>query len=347
MAGDAELVEFFKCFPLLLPITLAPFRADGCIEVPEGPRAPITIDVESAGGRYSVAAIKSTPEIEQYLGDKSHELDTRFNQCTSPLSFVRELQYSLFYAQIIRECDELEEWSCVESFDEKSQVMTLEQKDGSGKSYRVYADFDREVFSTDIDGHTTAMDIGLPSYLEKLKEICLRMSGSWRVLDDVDGSLQVLQPQHPRRYDLWRRVAVGDLVSALIEVSSDCYHPKVVFYGPASIAGPLNSRAKDLRVEWDGPRGVKDNLEKILDIELPGPSTVYQEDSKIKCGICLSFEDDGNIADQVCTSDLCAQSFHRQCLIQWLTTKEDTRRSYSTYFGKCPYCKGNMVVASS
>ncbi|KAJ2764707.1 hypothetical protein GGI18_006377, partial [Coemansia linderi] len=110
--------------------------------------------------------------------------------------------------------------------------------------------------------------------------------------------------------------AVGDLASALIEVSPDRYHPKVVFYGPASIAGPLNSRARDLRIEWDGSQGVKDNLERVLGIELPGPSTVYQEDGKIKCGICLSFEDDGNIADQVCTSDQCAQSFHRQCLIQ-------------------------------
>ncbi|KAJ2010376.1 hypothetical protein GGI06_004966 [Coemansia sp. S85] len=247
---------------------------------------------------------------------------------------------SKFYAQIIRECDELDEWSRVESFDEKSQVMALEQKDGSGGSYRAYVDFDREVFSTDIDGHTTAMDTGLSSYLEKLKEICLRMGESWRVLDDIDGSLQVLQPQHPRRHDFWRRVAVGDLASALIEVSPDRYHPKVVFYGPASIAGPLNSRARDLRIEWDGSQGVKDNLERVLGIELPGPSTVYQEDGKIKCGICLSFEDDGNIADQVCTSDQCAQSFHRQCLIQWLTTKEDTRQSYSTYFGKCPYCKG-------
>ncbi|KAJ2744761.1 hypothetical protein GGI19_006571 [Coemansia pectinata] len=139
MLSDAEHVEFFKSFPLLLPITMTPLQADGYIEIPEGPRVPINIDVENAGCKYCVDAIKSTPEIERYLGDKRHELDVRFNQCTSPLSFVRELQYSLatmpaaptrraskFYAQIIHECDELEEWGCVESFDEKSQIMTLE-----------------------------------------------------------------------------------------------------------------------------------------------------------------------------------------------------------------------------
>ncbi|KAJ2840748.1 hypothetical protein FBU31_000167 [Coemansia sp. 'formosensis'] len=142
------------------------------------------------------------------------------------------------------------------------------------------------------------------------------MNEPWRVLDDIDRSLQVLQPQHPRRYDLWRRVAVGELANALIEVSPDRYHPKLVVYGPASIAGPLNSRAKDMRIEWNSSRSVKDNLEDILGIQLPGPSAVYQEDSKIKCGICLSFDDGAEIADQVCSSDQCAQSFHRQCLIQ-------------------------------
>ncbi|KAJ2055478.1 hypothetical protein GGI08_004126 [Coemansia sp. S2] len=209
----------------------------------------------------------------------------------------------------------MEGWGCVESFDEKSQTMTLELRDDSGKSYKVYADFDKEVFSSDIEAHTTAMDIGLPSYLDKLKGICLQMNEPWRVLDDIDRTLQVLQPQHPRRSDLWRRVAVGDLANALIEVSPDRYHPKLIVYGPASIAGPLNNRAKDMRIEWNSSRGVKDNLEDILGIKLPEPS-VYQQDGKIKCGICLAFDDGAEIADQVCSSDQCAQSFHRQCLIQ-------------------------------
>ncbi|KAJ2557413.1 hypothetical protein GGH95_005170, partial [Coemansia sp. RSA 1836] len=87
MPSDAEHIEFFKCFPLLPPRTLVPLNVDGYVEIPDGPRVPIIIDVEAAGGKYCVSAIRSTPEIERYLSDRRHELDVRFNQCTSALSF--------------------------------------------------------------------------------------------------------------------------------------------------------------------------------------------------------------------------------------------------------------------
>ncbi|KAJ2743513.1 hypothetical protein GGI20_003698 [Coemansia sp. BCRC 34301] len=323
MPGDAEYIEFFKCFPLLPPQTLMPLQADGFIEIPDGPRVPITIDVEAAGGKYCVGAIMSTTEIERYLSDRRQELDVRFSQCTSALPFVRELLHSLeampaapsrqaskFYAQVVRECNELVGWDCVESFDEKSQIMSLDL------GYKVYADFGNEVFSSDLEDRTTAMDIGLPGYLDKLRGVCLQMSESWRMLDDIDRSLCVLQPQHPRRSDLWRRVAVSGLTSALVKVSPDRHYPKVVVYGPASVSGPLNQRVKELRVQWNSLHSVRENLEDILDFKLPEPSTFDQQDDKIKCGICLAFRDGDDTADQVCTSDRCGQSFHRQCLIQ-------------------------------
>ncbi|KAJ1653399.1 hypothetical protein GGF38_005149, partial [Coemansia sp. RSA 25] len=128
--------------------------------------------------------------------------------------------------------------------------------------------------------------------------ICLQMSEPWKVLDDIDRSLCVLQPQHPRRSDLWRRVAVGELTSALIEVSPARYYPKVVVYGPASVAGPLNSRAKDIRVQWNSSRGVRENLEDILDLAFPEQSTLHRQDDMIKCGICLAFRDGDDTADQ-------------------------------------------------
>lgn len=84
-------IEFFKKFPLLPPHSWNPLRAEGYIEV-SGTRIYLKIAVES---RYSVGAIRSTPEIEEFLRQNQQELDTRFRQCTSAFNFVKELQHSL------------------------------------------------------------------------------------------------------------------------------------------------------------------------------------------------------------------------------------------------------------
>ncbi|KAJ2774338.1 hypothetical protein IWQ56_000621 [Coemansia nantahalensis] len=133
-----EHVEFFRQCPLLVPESLDPLKADGYIDVAEGVRVRVTIDTEAAGGVYSVDAVKSTAEIERYLQARRQDLDTRLQQCTSALSFVRELQHILagapsnapkrvspFYAQIVDECDGGLGWDCISSFDEKEQLLVV------------------------------------------------------------------------------------------------------------------------------------------------------------------------------------------------------------------------------
>ncbi|KAJ2200710.1 hypothetical protein IW144_000900 [Coemansia sp. RSA 522] len=102
-----EHVEFYKRFPLLVPETLDPLKADGYIETPEGERVRITIDA-STHGTYCVDIVKSTLEVEELLQSKKAELDVRFQQ--------------------FKECDEQVGWDRVESFDKKTQIMRLKLK---------------------------------------------------------------------------------------------------------------------------------------------------------------------------------------------------------------------------
>ncbi|KAJ2585740.1 hypothetical protein H4R99_008643 [Coemansia sp. RSA 1722] len=97
---------------------------------------------------------------------------------------------------------------------------------------------------------------------------------------------------------------------------------------------------------WSSSRSARDNLQDILGISLPESQSFDQSEIKLECGICLSYDLDGDNPDQICTNDICARPFHRRCLIQWLTSKDDTRQSYNTYFGKCPYCKSSISVAA-
>ncbi|KAJ1719115.1 hypothetical protein LPJ61_006380, partial [Coemansia biformis] len=119
----------------------------------------------------------------------------------------------------------------------------------------------------------------------------------------------------------------------------------IVVYGPSSMADPLKARAKSARALWSSARGARANLEAILECTLPEPGSAGQSDIRLECGVCFEFARGTETADQLCGSDLCAQPFHRSCLAEWLATKEDTRQSFSTLFGRCPYCNGNVTVA--
>ncbi|KAJ2382264.1 hypothetical protein GGI05_005709, partial [Coemansia sp. RSA 2603] len=145
---------------------------------------------------------------------------------------------------------------------------------------------------------------------------CKEHSEAWAVLDDVDSSLCVLQPRHPKRSDLSRRIAVTELATALFQITPESYYPKVVIYGPKNIAGMLNVKAKSIKDIWSHTRPARENLEKVLEIELPGPQSFDQSDINLDCGICLSYEMENETPDQICVNDICARPFHRRCLVQ-------------------------------
>ncbi|KAJ2483900.1 hypothetical protein IWW56_000046 [Coemansia sp. RSA 2131] len=318
-----EHVEFYKRFPLLVPETLDPFKADGYIETPEGERVRITIDASSTHGTYCVDIVKSTLEVEQLLQSKKAELDA------------------------LKECDEKVGWDRVESFDKKTQIMALKLKDASGRDHSVYVDLASNVFSSNVEEHSVSMEgTKLTRYLETLEQRCEQLAECWDLLDDVDSTLCVLQPQHPKRHELWRRIAVTDLATALIDVSPDRSYPKIIVYGPRSISDTFNAKAKAARTKWSTSKSARQNIETILQCTLPNTS-FDQKDIKLECGVCFAFTSEHETADQICANDVCAQPFHRKCLVQWLASKEDTRQSFATLFGKCPYCSGNITVASS
>ncbi|KAJ2277056.1 hypothetical protein EV176_002216 [Coemansia sp. RSA 451] len=224
--------------------------------------------------------------------------------------------------------------------------MRLKLKDAAGREHSVYVDLSSNVFSSNVEENSVSMEsTKLTRYLETLEERCSHLVESWDLLDDIDSTLCVLQPQHPKRHELWRRIAVTSLHTALIDVSPDRSFPKLTVYGPRTTTLPLNARAKAVRTLWSPTKSARQNIECILQCTLP--SAVFDhKDIKLECGVCFAFVCEKETADQVCANDVCAQPFHRTCLVQWLKSKEDTRQSFTTLFGKCPYCGGNITVSS-
>lgn len=53
------------------------------------------------------------------------------------------------------------------------------------------------------------------------------------------------------------------------------------------------------------------------------------------------------VPDVNCSNPHCGRPFHRSCLISWLRAVTDTRQSFNTLFGQCPYCTAPISVVDS
>ena len=98
-------------------------------------------------------------------------------------------------------------------------------------------------------------------------------------------------------------------------------------------------------------RLVRENLEDILEISFPKKSQINIETFTIECGICYSYNLNnestdayGNTPDQLCNNAKCGRMYHSGCLIDWLQSIPNTRSSFGTLFGTCPYCQHPIAV---
>ncbi|KAJ2078617.1 hypothetical protein H4R24_004343, partial [Coemansia sp. RSA 988] len=162
--------------------------------------------------------------------------------------------------------------------------MSVKLRDGTGRTHNVYINFENETLTSEIEEKPVSMDkVCFTRYLELLTEKCKKLASYWDTLDDIDKSVCVLQPQHPKRFELWRRIAVGELATALVELSPDSNYPRIVVYGPSSVADPLNAKVKkNASTLWSNVRTARENLEAVLACQLP-EATFDQGDVKLDC----------------------------------------------------------------
>jgi len=113
------------------------------------------------------------------------------------------------------------------------------------------------------------------------------------------------------------------------------------------------------------------NLEMLLEMPLPEKEQAREELAVIECGICYSRNLEGQLPSKTCDNPKCNQPFHAVCLIevttafsvravlaacltqfffflfQWLRTLPNTRQSFNTLFGTCPYCSEALSIVTN
>lgn len=190
----------------------------------------------------------------------------------------------------------------------------------------------------------------LSSALAAFQEALLPFQSLFDALDDLDAHCTILEPEHPLRSHLHRRIALSAATSLLLTLSPTTplrTVPDTRFLGPASLTNPLRTLLNANMSMWDTSGTVlpRANIEKVLGIALPKPQAGNAEESGGECGICYAYRIEDRVPDVACDRAECARPYHRECIVEWLKALPDTRQSFDTLFGKCPYCEEGISVA--
>lgn len=198
--------------------------------------------------------------------------------------------------------------------------------------------------------------VDLPS-LSDLSEYCIRFQNCfkdlepfWEALEDLDQHCWILDPEEPTFSDLYRRVVVESRASLSIELNAQNSRdiPECRFFGSPAVINPIKTRFAANLHKWDSSFLPRENLERILGIRFPCKrvENVQEAEFNAECGICYSYKLGTSIPEELCKNLRCSRSFHHSCIFEWLKSLPNTRTSFDTVFGFCPYCSERFAVKS-
>ncbi|KAK9949229.1 hypothetical protein M0R45_004762 [Rubus argutus] len=185
-------------------------------------------------------------------------------------------------------------------------------------------------------------------HLEKLQTF-------WSTMDDIDRSLWVVDPKQASPAVSYRQVIIGNDCCIVFSINATDPRslPECRFIGPGQIVNLLRNRWWRNSKRWIKDKQFLENLECLLETQLPRSPDVEKNDQQVECGICyaksLPVDDElrdksGTGTDYTCDNTSCKRAFHSICLMDWLRFITTTRQSFDVLFGSCPYCSEPVAV---
>ncbi|XP_052767646.1 E3 ubiquitin-protein ligase FANCL-like [Mya arenaria] len=355
-------------FPYLIPQEPDGFHYNGYISI-KNKLFRLEVKLPSSGNLQD-GQVNCDWKLRQVLGNFSSILKQRLQQCDTLHSFLKELQ-SVAERQLEKET----------GFEESSsqlcrQLITDIEDLGWEKLAYVDDDFQEiHLAYTDSDGRTHVLKLYInkqypheaPKYSVQLPvKFELHWSGArgltpsyqhfvcavqsyqefWSLVGELDSNTWVLEPEKPAFSARHRRIAIDSSVS--VQITVDPVNPRALpdckFLGSDHAIAPLRQSMNNNISDWDENGSLLKNLEHLLDVKFPSPSTHSKEEFSAECGICYAYRLEDEIPDEVCNDARCHQPFHRACLVEWLRALPSSRQSFNTIFGSCPYCEKAMTV---
>ncbi|KAL4376979.1 hypothetical protein GQ457_02G015570 [Hibiscus cannabinus] len=218
----------------------------------------------------------------------------------------------------------------------------------------------------------------LKNLVHQFEEHLEKLQGFWSTLEEIDRSLQIVDSKHASRAIVSRQIQVGNdcFMILSININDPRSLPECRFMGSSNVVNSLRKTWKRNVDRWVRDNAFSENLERLLNTQLPRPADEEKNNHLDECGICYAqylpigsalhaldvseqlFADltlkchvgdehgpkTGNATDYTCENNSCSKAFHSMCLVDWLRSITTTRQSFNVLFGNCPYCSEPIAV---
>eukprot|EP01104_Vermistella_antarctica_P017065 TRINITY_DN5978_c0_g1_i1.p1 TRINITY_DN5978_c0_g1~~TRINITY_DN5978_c0_g1_i1.p1 ORF type:complete len:381 (-),score=68.52 TRINITY_DN5978_c0_g1_i1:301-1443(-) len=286
-----------------------------------------------------------------------NELIDRISIGRPPRSAALALPPLDYYSRLLAEV-EVVGWDKVLGVDHTLSTIQLGLVDAGGRSHLVtiklppsyphkapesFSSFPRPVSLSWVDSMT------LRDVVAAHETVMEKYQSFWNEMDDIDKHTCVIEPEHPTRDGVMRRIALGphcSLQFKVVDPLSPTTFPECHFLGADSIVNPIRDTAAQNMYRWDAShKSLRQNLQTLLAIDpFPPPSLKTSDDYSMDCNVCYAYRLNGSVPDVVCEYSKCARPYHRSCLYEWLRSLPGSRQSFNTIFGTCPYCSQPITV---
>ncbi|XP_028948487.1 uncharacterized protein LOC126613749 isoform X2 [Malus sylvestris] len=250
----------------------------------------------------------------------------------------RELgQASTFYRAVYSEIEEVG-WENLARFSGDLTSLSFRIIDGKGRVHFMEIQLDKShpncppslsadvpyLFNLKWSSNSRMKDV-----VRQFKKHLENLQAFWSTLDDIDRSLWVVDPKQASPAVSYRQIIIGPFVNT------------------------LRNKWRRNSKRWIKDKPFLENLECLLETQLPMPPDVEKNDQQVECGICyaqsLPIDDElrdksGTGTDYTCDNTSCNKAFHSICLVDWLRSITTTRQSFDVLFGSCPYCSEPVAV---
>ncbi|XP_021274389.1 E3 ubiquitin-protein ligase FANCL isoform X1 [Herrania umbratica] len=203
-----------------------------------------------------------------------------------------------------------------------------------------------------------SMNSRLKNLVQQFQEHLEKLQGFWSTLDEIDRSLWVVESKQASRAMSCRQIHVGNdcFVMLCININDPRSLPECRFMGSGTIVNSLRKIWKRNSNKWMSNKPFTENIECLLETQLPRPPDKEENNLLVECGICyaqyLPIGDElvpksGSGTDYTCENNNCSKAFHSMCLVDWLRSITTTRQSFNVLFGNCPYCSEPVAVKTN
>ncbi|KAM1048398.1 hypothetical protein ACFX15_027041 [Malus domestica] len=275
----------------------------------------------------------------------------------------RELgQASTFYRAVYSEIEEVG-WENLARFSGDLTSLSFRIIDGKGRVHFMEIQLDKShpncppslsadvpyLFNLKWSSNSRMKDV-----VRQFKKHLENLQAFWSTLDDIDRSLWVVDPKQASPAVSYRQIIIGNdcCITLFINSVDPRSLPECRFIGSGPFVNTLRNKWRRNSKRWIKDKPFLENLECLLETQLPMPPDVEKNDQQVECGICYAqslpiddeLRDSGTGTDYTCDNTSCNKAFHSICLVDWLRSITTTRQSFDVLFGSCPYCSEPVAV---